>query len=118
MIFRKIAGISVSIAVLAFLLFGLGGCKSSTTPGTEKTFESTLNNGHTHAVTITQADVQSPPAAGISLVTSMDSGHTHTFDMTQAQLMTLNGGTAVTVTTGVSDVTGAHTHDFALTKWF
>jgi hypothetical protein len=38
--------------------------------------------------------------------------------MTQAQLTTVNGGGSVTVTTGSSDVGGAHTHTFTITKWF
>ncbi len=38
--------------------------------------------------------------------------------MTQAQLTTVMGGTGVTVTSGNSDVGGAHTHNFTITKWF
>jgi hypothetical protein len=38
--------------------------------------------------------------------------------MSQAQLTTVNGGGAVMITSGNSDVGGAHTHDFNITKWF
>jgi hypothetical protein len=38
--------------------------------------------------------------------------------MTQAQLMSVNGGGSVTVTTGSSAIGGIHTHDFTITKWF
>ena len=67
---------------------------------------------------IHKAEVQTPPGAGISKTTSSISGHTHSFDMTQAQLTTVMGGTGVTVTSGNSDVGGAHTHNFTITKWF
>ncbi|HMA19042.1 MAG TPA: hypothetical protein VKS03_11435, partial [Thermoanaerobaculia bacterium] len=70
--------------------------------------------------TLTPTEVTSPPAGGISMTTSLAGApyiadHTHSFAMTQAQLTTVNGGGAVTITTGV---TLSHTHDFTITKWF
>jgi hypothetical protein len=115
---KRILCLVAGAAVLALISFGVAGCKSSTTPSTSKTFTSNLVNGHTHAMTITQAEVQTPPASGISSDTTSNSGHTHSFDMTQAELQQVNGGTSVTVTTGSSDVGGAHTHTFTITKWF
>jgi hypothetical protein len=38
--------------------------------------------------------------------------------MTQAELNTVNGGTAVMVTSGSSPTGGDHTHQFTITKWF
>ena len=87
-------------------------------PDTSRTFASTSVNSHTHSVTIEKADVQTPPAAGISKTTTSNSAHTHSFTLTQAQLATINGGGSVTVTSGSSDVGGAHTHDFTISKWF
>lgn len=105
------------------VLFGafLTGCSNSTTPppsGDSHTFNSTSVNSHTHSVTLDKADVQSPPMAGITETTSSNSAHTHSIAMSQAELNTVNGGGTVTVTTGNSDVTGAHTHQFTITKWF
>jgi hypothetical protein len=101
--------------------FGLAKCSSYTSPSTPTpggTFTSTTSNGHTHTFTLTQSDVQSPPAAGISGTTS-SVGHTHTFAMTQAQLQQVNGGATVTITSGSTDASGGpHTHDFAIKKWF
>jgi hypothetical protein len=65
-----------------------------------------------------KADVETPPAGGITETTSNNSAHTHSFAMTQAELTTVNGGGSVTVTSGSSDVGGAHTHTFTITKWF
>ncbi|HSA97236.1 MAG TPA: hypothetical protein VLJ16_14365 [Acidobacteriota bacterium] len=112
----------IGICALAFIAFGISGCSSSTTPGggggTTHMFTSTSVNAHTHTVTIDRADVTTPPAAGITESTSSSAGHSHSFAMTQAQLTTVNGGTAVNITTGSSSVTGAHTHDISISKWF
>ena len=108
-------------AFLALLIAGVTGCGGgSTTPtnGDSHVFTSTSVNSHTHTVTIDKIVVTTPPAAGIDETTSSNSGHTHSFAMTQAELTTVNGGTAVTVTTGNSDVGGAHTHQFTVSKWF
>jgi hypothetical protein len=69
-------------------------------------------------VILDRADVQSPPAAGVTETTSTVSAHNHTFAMTQAELQTVNGGGSVMVTTGSSDVGGAHTHTVTITKWY
>lgn len=108
-------------AILALLVIGLTGCSDSTTlpiSGTTKTFTSSVANSHTHTVTIERSDVQNPPMTGMMGTTSSNSGHTHSFAMTHDQLMTCNGGGMVMVMTGNSDVGGAHTHEFSITKWF
>jgi hypothetical protein len=107
-------------AFLTLIIAGVTGCGSPTTPPptTSKTFTSTSVNAHSHTVTIAKADVETPPAAGIALTTSSSVGHTHSFNMTQAQLMTVNGGTAVTQTTGPADIGGVHSHDFTISRWF
>ena len=109
------------VAVLALLAIGLTGCSDSTTPpisGTTKTFTSSVANSHTHTITIERSDIQTPPMAGITETTSSNSTHTHSFAMTHDQLMTCNGGSMVMVMTGNSDMGGAHTHEFSITKWF
>lgn len=112
------------VGLAALVLFGafMVGCSSSTTTpppsGNTHVFNSTSVNSHTHSVTLNKTDVQTPPMAGISGTTTSNSAHTHSFAMTEAELTTVNGGGSVTVTTGNSDVTGAHTHQFTITKWF
>ncbi len=112
-----------SLMVLVSISFlGMSACSSSnnvTTPPTDThDFASTIVNGHSHTATLTKTDVETPPAAGVAGDTSTASSHFHTFALTQAQLTTIMGGGMVTITTGVSDVTGAHTHDITFTKWF
>lgn len=118
---KKAVAAAAGAAFLALLVFGVTGCSDSTTPpngGTSRTFTSTSSNAHSHTVVIQKAEVETPPGAGISKTTSSVSAHTHSFDMTQAQLTTVMGGTGVTVTSGNSDIGGAHTHNFTITKWF
>ena len=106
------------VLVAAGLMKCGGSSPTSPTPTTSKIFTSTNVNGHSHTFTIQNADVQSPPAAGISGDTSSSGGHTHTFAMTQAQLQSVMGGGSVVVTSGSSAVGGNHTHDFTIAKWF
>jgi len=118
---KRIPTAILGLAFLALLAVGLSNCSSSTGPTnspTSKTFTSSTDNSHSHSVTLENAEIQSPPSAGISKTTSSVSGHTHSFAMTQAQLATVNGGGSVTVTTGSSDVGGTHTHTFTISKWF
>lgn len=113
------AGFGSLASVLA--ASGLTGCGSSPyspSTSTSRTFTSTSVNGHTHTFTIQKADVQTPPASGISGNTSTSSGHMHSFEMTQTQLQTVMGGGSVVITTGISSVGGDHSHDITITKWF
>lgn len=117
---KRILAVISGAALLALLVVGVTGCGSSTTPSvTSHTFTSATVNGHSHTVVIDKADVQTPPALGLTETTSSSLSHTHTFDMTQAQLMTVNSGTAVVITTGTTDAAGGlHAHDFTISKWF
>jgi hypothetical protein len=101
-------------------------CSSSTSPSdptAQKTFDSDSVNAaggsHTHSITLSKTEVQSPPAGGISRATTTASGyvtsHSHTFAMTQAQLQNVMNGGSESVTTSV-DLT--HSHIFTITKWF
>ena len=116
---RTLAAIA-GAAFLALFMAGATGCGSPTSPplSVSRTFNSTDVNAHNHSVTIDTADVKIPPSAGISETTSSNVGHTHSFAMSQAQLTAVAAGTAVTITTGVSDFGGSHTHDFTVSKWF
>jgi hypothetical protein len=123
MIQKRTVTATVGMAFLAMLALGISKCSSSsTTPpppdNTTKTFTTSSDNAHTHQVTLTKAEVENPPAAGVSKTTTSASAHTHSFVMTQGELMTVDGGGSVTVTTGSSDVGGAHTHTVTISKWF
>jgi len=111
------------------LIYSLGGvlffretaCKGSTTPSSSgsstdsKSFTSSVDQGHSHTVSLSKTEVQSPPAAGISRQTSSSSGHTHTFAMSQDQLSSVNSGGTVVITTSTDS---GHSHTFTIQKWF
>jgi hypothetical protein len=103
----------------ALAVLAMASCDNGVTnpgdPNAQRTFTSTSDNGHAHTITIQRAEVQNPPAAGITRQTSSNTGHTHQFSMTQAELMTVNGGGNVVVVTSVVDL---HSHTFTITKWF
>lgn len=111
-----VAGGSMGLAVLM-----QSGCSSNSSPSNPSdsashTFTSSTDSGHSHTVTMSQSEVNSPPAGGISRQTSSSSGHTHVFSMAQAQMMMMmQGGGAVSVTTSVDS---GHSHTFSMMKWF
>ena len=117
-----LAGVLASAALMK-----CGSSPNGPTSTASQTFASTSANNHSHTLTIQKADVESPPAAGISGVTSSASAssgyssapHTHTFAVTQAQLQSVMGGGSVVITSGITaDATGNHSHDFTIIKWF
>ena len=104
------------------ILIMLGiGCKGDnpTSPGTpsgdQRSFSSTTAQGHTHSVTITRSEIESPPQGGITKTTTSGGGHTHSVSMTQQQLSDVRAGQTVTVTD--TNVSG-HTHDYQISRWF
>jgi hypothetical protein len=122
-------------ATVTLLLTPLLGCKSeneTTTPtpapattvnpttpacdGAGATSTYVLN--HSHTVCVPLADINAPPAAGMTYTTSSASSdlvtsHNHQVSLTQAQLMSLAAGQTIVMTTSVSQ---SHTHDFSLVE--
>jgi hypothetical protein len=77
---------------------GSGG--SSSNSSCDGVFEtSTVTNNHTHTLCVPSTDLSSPPSSGMTYTTSFDDGHSHTVTLTQAQLTTISDGGSVTVTT-------------------
>jgi hypothetical protein len=78
-----------------------------------------VDASHTHTLCVLTSDLASPPAAGVTYTTSSDGGHTHKVTLAQADLMAINAGQTMTVTS-TSDLDpangSAHTHKFAITK--
>ncbi len=99
--------------VLLLVPVAVAACSSSSSPasggssedagggnGCNGIFEtSTVAGNHTHTLCVPTTDLTAPPAAGVTYTTSFDDGHDHTVVLTQAQLQSIEGGTAVTVTT-------------------
>jgi tRNA U34 5-carboxymethylaminomethyl modifying GTPase MnmE/TrmE len=78
-----------------------------------KEFTSTSVNNHTHTFTLNKADLDTPPAEGISRATSSSANHTHTVTLTKEQLGHIKMGMEQTVKTSIDS---GHSHDFTF-KW-
>ncbi len=107
--------------LFALLLAWGTACSSAITgpsPRTMRIFSTTVVNDHFHMVTIDQTDIQDPPSLGLSESTTASRDHSHSLALSELHLSTVNEGTPVTLTTGVSEVGGAHAHDVTIRKWF
>jgi hypothetical protein len=114
--FLKIGLFGVGLGAIQLLTSRCSSSPSSpSNPGDEKAFSSSTTLSHSHNVTLLKAEVDSPPASGISHSTTASSGHSHTVIMTQDQLLACKNGDTVAVdTTTVND----HHHTFQIVKWF
>lgn len=109
----------------------IGACGSdSTSPSTSTTTNptepscdgagetSSVTLGHTHSLCVPLSDLDNPPAAGATYLTTTTDGHQHQVTLTQAQLMMVAQGQTVNVTTSTASAPGftGHTHAFAVQK--
>jgi len=101
--------ISMVVLLLTAGLIG-GGCSKATA---DITVTSSVTLGHTHQVTISAADISSPPAADKIINTTAANGHYHTITLSPQDYQTLQSGGTVTVTTSVVN---DHTHTFTIQK--
>jgi hypothetical protein len=102
------------LLILAIGLVGLFSLAAPQNEGQTKVFTSTNGTGHTHSFTLSKADIDNPPAEGISKATSTDSGHNHQVTLTKERLMNLKKGMKVTIKTSVD---AGHDHEFTFSKW-
>ena len=101
--------------VLVMLGFGCSSSSPEMPDDSEQTFVSSVEEGHTHTVTIQKSEVENPPGGGINRSTTSGGGHTHSFSMTQQQLQDVKDGQTVTVTDSVSS---GHSHQYQISKWY
>jgi hypothetical protein len=77
------------------------------------TVTSSLSSGHTHNVTVLNADLANPPVEGVAYTSTSSGGHTHAITLSQAQLTEINEGGEVTVT---STQNSGHTHSWTIRR--
>jgi hypothetical protein len=95
-----------------------GGVSTTATPdpvraGTVVTYASSTTGKHIHTFTLDDSDIDSPPSAGVSRMSSTNSMHSHSVDITADQLAFVADGGTVEVTSGVA---GTHTHVFTFLR--
>ena len=96
------------------------GCDSSgdsddmtgPTDGDSNTFKITSSNGtgHSHTVTISQSNVDSPPSNDITITTS-SAGHIHTITITKSDYESLAAGNTIIK---ISTNNSGHSHTFSI----
>jgi hypothetical protein len=98
--------------VVAGALYLIGCSDSTVSPSgvADVQSTSTVVNSHTHTANVPSSDQLHP--ADKTYDSSIDSGHDHFVTLTASQLTTIASGGAVTVTSTLSTTTGNHTHDF------
>ena len=92
---------------------------SSTDPveNRAETFSTTssVNDNHSHTITIQFLNVDNPPADGNTVTSSENSNHTHTIMLTQKQFQDLAVGKTLTVVSSSSSGSYlSHTHSFSI----
>ena len=77
------------------------------------TVTSSVNSGHSHQVTISGTDIESPPATDKTIDTTSSGVHKHTITLTSQDYQSIKDGTEGAVTSSSS---GGHTHTFTIKK--
>lgn len=107
---------------LAALLFTAGvlpGCvgnqdeEGARQPSDSLVFDSSIEAGHQHTLTIPLSMLRAQTKTDVELHTSNNSGHQHRVRLTAAELDALDFGQPVTKTTSVDD---GHSHTFVMTR--
>jgi hypothetical protein len=101
-------------AVMLILPAGwaVSGCSDDDDDG-DLLFTSSTIDGHSHQITLTMAELQSPPTSGLSRDTSSNDGHTHRVELSADDLSRIN--LRQTVSKETSLVNG-HTHTFTFLR--
>jgi hypothetical protein len=122
-VFLARAGVLVAVPVAISLSHSLfSGCSDDDPCGDADRVEETATtlvvtsrcaDGHTHTFTLTQAELFSPPPLGIDRATEpySDDGHVHHLELTELEMMRIEAGDTVLVTSSITD---GHAHVFAL----
>lgn len=76
---------------------------------------STVNESHSHTITILLVNVDSPPATGNTITSSENSSHTHTIILNQKQFQQLAAGETIIVLSSTSGgIYSPHSHSFSI----
>jgi hypothetical protein len=70
---------------------------------------------HTHTIVVLETDLSAPPADGATFQSTIALGHTHTVTLTDAELTMIAGGGSVTVLSSMGEQCQA-AHAFKIMK--
>lgn len=72
---------------------------------------STIDDGHTHRITISTNNVDNPPSSNVTLTSTSSTGHNHTITLNQSDYESLDMGKTIIKT---STSSSGHTHTFSI----
>lgn len=111
--------IVVALLLLAFaiLVYGCGG--GTNVPAVQLTASTVASqadsSSHVHTVSIPFGDVSASPGADVyQYRTQVTNGHSHVIALTKQQMIDLNNGMRVTVTSSAPDTGTNHTHAWSI----
>lgn len=110
----KAGGFAAVVVAGIPMLVGCGNDTGATGPA-EETWTSSVVEAHSHQFTIRVADLDQPPAEGMTGDTTSVSAHSHVVTLTQANLKQIGGGGTVAIDTSMAG-TPAHAHTFTFSR--
>ncbi|MBI2958504.1 MAG: hypothetical protein HYY32_06635 [Chloroflexi bacterium] len=105
-------GVTTFIVAAGGMVQAIAGCAKKKTA--DFIVASSTDFNHSHNITISGADVDSPPSAG-KTITSDGATHTHQAVLTKAHFASIGKGEQVVVTSTATGTT-PHTHTFTIKK--
>lgn len=124
----------IAFVLLTAILIGCGnsGSGSSNNPGANPTpspvlgpyvftYSTTDDDSHNHVIRMYSTALDEPPSMSWSDTSTTVSNHAHAYSVAKTQLISINSGNPVTITTqsAVNPATGnSHTHNGTISKTF
>ncbi|HKI51405.1 MAG TPA: cytochrome c [Geothermobacteraceae bacterium] len=118
----KMLGLVLMLCVVATLVVACGGEGDETNAPAVKLTASTVVSqpdltAHTHAVSIPFTDISAAPADAVYQYrsdTAASDGHSHVIALTQQQMIDIDNGMRVVMTSSAPDLGPDHSHDWSL----
>ncbi len=117
-IISKLVTVLMTMIAMTIMLIGCGADRGDNIPAVKLTaaaIVSELANGHGHNVEIPFTDISASPSADLFQYRSSDNtGHSHVIALSKQQMVDLNNGMRLTVTSSLPSSGTAHTHTWNL----
>jgi hypothetical protein len=107
---KNVVFLIFSIAIIFGIMVGASGCGSTEVQG--QSYTSTVTNGHTHTVTIPDADFKKPPKEKIYTTSQGADGHTHKIILREVNFSNINRRISETRLT--SNGPDGHSHEITI----
>lgn len=102
--------LTLSLVIICGFIVGISGCGSTEVRG--QSYASTVTKGHTHTVTIPDADFKKPPKEKIYTTSQGADGHTHKIVLREVNFSNINRRISETRLT--SNGPDGHSHEITI----